>query len=130
MNVRFELRHIRQTTALVTMIFGLTAACQASKGPGELAWAIRYDPKTFDPAKVDEQASEEVRFLTGGVLIRLNRKTQQPEPELAASWTVSPDGRMISFHLRSGLRFSDGSPLTSKDVVWSLRRVLDPATAA
>lgn len=112
------------------MMFGLAAACQAPKSPGELAWAIRYDPKTFDPAKVDEQASEEVRFLTGGVLIRLNRKTQQPEPELAASWSVSPDGRMISFHLRSGLQFSDGSPLTSKDVVWSLRRVLDPATAA
>jgi len=127
MNVRLELRHI---TPLVTILFGLTAACQAPKSPNELAWAIRYDPKTFDPAKVDEQASEEVRFLTGGVLIRLNRKTQQPEPELAASWSVSPDGRMISFHLRSGLRFSDGSPLTSKDVVWSLRRVLDPATAA
>lgn len=125
--MRFGLRHI---TAFVAMMFGLAAACQMPKSPGELAWAIRYDPKTFDPAKVDEQASEEVRFLTGGVLIRLNRKTQQPEPELAASWTVAPDGRMISFRLRSGLRFSDGSPLTSKDVVWSLRRVLDPATAA
>ncbi|HZL26720.1 MAG TPA: ABC transporter substrate-binding protein [Acidobacteriaceae bacterium] len=101
-----------------------------SKGPGELAWAMRYDPKTFDPAKVDEQASEEVRFLTGGVLIRVNRRTQQPEPELAASWNVSRDGRMISFRLRQGLRFSDGSALTSRDVAWSLRRVLDPATAA
>ena len=122
---------LRQITALMTAIFGLAAACQGmAKGPGELAWAIRYDPKTFDPAKVDEQVSEELRFLTGGVLIRLNRRTQQPEPELAASWNVSPDGRMISFHLRGGLRFSDGSSLTSRDVAWSLRRVLDPATAA
>jgi peptide/nickel transport system substrate-binding protein len=125
--VRFGLR---QTAALVTVMFGLAAACQTSKGPGELAWAIRYDPKTFDPAKVDEQASEEVRFLTGGVLVRVNRRTQQAEPELAASWNVSPDGRMISFRLRQGLQFSDGSVLTSRDVVWSLRRVLDPATAA
>jgi peptide/nickel transport system substrate-binding protein len=125
--VRFGLR---QTTALVTVMFGLAAACQAPKGPGELAWAIRYDPKTFDPAKLDEQASEEVRFLTGGVLVRVNRRTQQAEPELAASWNVSADGRTISFRLRQGLQFSDGSPLTSRDVVWSLRRVLDPATAA
>jgi len=128
MNVRFG---VRQVTALVSVIFGLVGACQMpSKGPGELAWAMRYDPKTFDPAKVDEQASEEVRFLTDGVLIRVNRRTQQPEPELAASWNVSRDGRMISFRLRQGLRFSDGSALTSRDVAWSLRRVLDPATAA
>src|ERR1700744_433250 len=128
MSVRFGLRQI---TALATVMFGLAAACQAPpKGPGELAWAIRYDPKTFDPAKVDEQVSEEVRFLTGGVLIRLNQRTQQPEPELAASWNLSPDGRTISFRLRPGLRFSDGSPLTSRDVAWSLHRVLDPATAA
>jgi len=128
MRVRFGLR---QLTALMTIVFGLAAYGQGmAKGPGELAWAIRYDPTTFDPAKVDEQVSEELRFLTGGVLIRLNRRTQQPEPELAASWKVSPDGRMISFHLREGLRFSDGSALTSRDVAWSLRRVLDPATAA
>src|ERR1700709_337566 len=98
----------------------------AVKATGEVAWAIRYDPKTFDPAKVDEQASEMVRFLTGGVLLRLNRQTQQVEPELAASWSVSTDGRVLAFHLRKDLRFSDGSALTSRDVAWSLRRVLDP----
>lgn len=109
-----------------------TVACGQvpQKAPGELAWAIRYDPRTFDPAKVDDQVSEEVRYLTGGVLIRLNRQTQQPQAELADSWKVSPDGRVISFHLRAGLRFSDGSPLTSRDVAWSLRRVLAPATSA
>ncbi len=100
------------------------------KLPGELAWSIRYDPKTLDPAKVDEQASEMVRYLTGGVLVRINRQTQQPEPELASSWSLSTDGRTITFRLRDGLRFSDGSMLTSRDVAWSLRRVLMPAVAA
>jgi peptide/nickel transport system substrate-binding protein len=122
---------LRQATAVLAITFGIAGHCQgAPKGPGELAWAIRYDPKTFDPAKVDEQGSEQVRFLTGGVLLRVNRRTQQPEPELAASWSVAPDGKTVSFRLRAGLKFSDGSALTSKDVVWSLRRVLDPATAA
>ena len=101
-----------------------------SRLPGELAWSIRYDPKTLDPAKVDEQASEMVRYLTAGVLVRVNRKTQQPEPDLAASWAVSQDGRIITFHLRNGLRFSDGTPLTARDVAWSLRRVLASAVAA
>ena len=109
----------------------ISASGQAApRQPGELAWAIHYDPKTFDPAKVDEQASELVRYLTGGVLLRLNRQTQEPEPQLAESFHVSAQGTLIVFKLREGLRFSDGSPLTSADVAWSLRRVLAPSTQA
>jgi peptide/nickel transport system substrate-binding protein len=98
--------------------------------PGELAWTIGYDPKTFDPAKVDDQDSEMVRYLTAGVLLRFNRLTEKVEPDLAESWTVSPDGKIITFKLRAGLQFSDGSSLTSKDAAWSITRVLLPATAA
>ena len=123
------------TSALLLPAFlcsslAFSVAHASDRAPGELAWSIRYDPKTLDPAKVDEQASEMVRFLTAGVLLRTNRKTQQPEPELAASWTLSPDGRTLTFHLRERLRFSDGSPLTSRDAAWSVRRVLATATAA
>ncbi len=91
---------------------------------------MKYDPKTLDPAKVDDQVSELVRYLTGGVLLRVNRRTQQVEPWLADKWSVSPDGRTVSFHLRDHLRFSDGSALTSADVVATLQRVLLPATQA
>jgi peptide/nickel transport system substrate-binding protein len=113
----------------VLALLTINAQCQAApRQRGELAWAIHYDPKTFDPAKVDEQASELVRYLTGGVLLRLNRQTQESEPQLAQSYSVSPQGTSITFKLRRGLRFSDGSPLTSADVAWSLRRVLDPST--
>lgn len=96
----------------------------------ELAWTLHYDPKTLDPAKVDDQASEQIRFLTAGVLIRLNRSNLSYEPALAESWNVSTDGKLITLRLRPGLRFSDGSPLTSADVVATFRRVLSPATAA
>ena len=112
-------------------LIGKTCAAQAApRLPGELAWAIGSDPKTFDPAQVDDQWSELVRYLTAGVLLRFNRLTQQVEPELAESWTVSSDGRTITFKLRPGLRFSDGSVLTSKDAAWSIRRVLLPSTHA
>ena len=74
-------------TAGLMALLAIFAPCQAApRQPGELAWAIRYDPKTFDPAKVDEQASELVRYLTGGVLLRLNRQTQELEPQLAESY--------------------------------------------
>ena len=102
----------------------------APRLPGELAWTIGYDPKTFDPAKVDDQESELVRYLTAGVLLRFNRSTQKVESQLAESWSLSADGRTVAFKLRTGLAFSDGSGLTAKDAAWSIRRVLLPATGA
>jgi len=120
-------------SAAIVLALTLAAACAAQappRLPGELAWTIGYDPKTFDPAKVDDQESELVRYLTAGVLLRFNRSTQQVEPQLAQSWAVSPDGKTLTFKLHPGLQFSDGSRLTAKDAAWSIRRVLLPATAA
>jgi peptide/nickel transport system substrate-binding protein len=126
-------RHLRLRLALAGLAALVAISAQgqpAQRRPGELAWAIHYDPRTFDPAKVDEQASELVRYLTGGVLVRINRQTQVTEPQLAESFRISPQGTLLVFKLRAGLRFSDGSALTSDDVAWSLRRVLAPSTAA
>jgi len=64
--------------------------------------------------------------MTGGVLIRLNRQTQALEPGLATSWQISKDGHKITFHLRKGLSFSDGTPFTSEDVAYTMRRLMDP----
>jgi peptide/nickel transport system substrate-binding protein len=112
------------------LLTGISEAQRAPRSRGELAWAIAYDPKTFDPAKVDDEESELVRYLTGGVLLRFNRYTEKMEGQLAETWSLSPDGKTITFRLRSGLRFSDGSPLTSRDAVWSLQRALLPSTGA
>jgi peptide/nickel transport system substrate-binding protein len=126
-------RYLRLSFALagISAAFSSFAGGQAApRLPGEIVWAIHYDPKTFDPAKVDEQASELVRYLTGGVLLRIDRKTQELEPQLAESYRVSAEGTAIEFRLRAGLRFSDGSALTSADVAWSLERVLAPSTGS
>lgn len=116
------------STLLAALPFCHLAISQDSSGG--IAWSIGYDPATFDPAKVDDQASELVRYLTAGVLLRTNRHTQQVEPSLAESWKMSPNGRVVTFSLRKSLQFSDGSALTAADVVWSIRRVLAPETAA
>ena len=47
------------------------------------------------------------------------------EPDLAESWTVSPDAKTYTFKLRDGLKFSDGSALTAQDVKFSLERLRD-----
>ena len=107
-----------------------TLQAQPTSSQSELTWSLKYDPKTLDPARVDDQSSEMLRYLTGGVLLRLNRNTQQVEPALADRWTISADGCLVTFHLRSNLHFSDGSTLAARDVIATLTRVLDPGTAA
>ena len=127
--IRFILVRLA-VASIVTASSGICAGQASPRLPGELAWTIGYDPKTFDPAKVDDEESELVRYLTGGVLLRFNRATQRVEPRLAESSTLSPDGKTLTLRLRAGLRFSDGSSLTAKDAAWSIRRVLLPDTKA
>jgi peptide/nickel transport system substrate-binding protein len=93
----------------------------------ELHFCLRTDPKTFQPLMVEDEASETIRFLTGGVLIRLNRYTQELEGELASKWKVSENGRRIDFELRPGVRFSDGTPFTCEDVAYTVHQLMDPA---
>jgi peptide/nickel transport system substrate-binding protein len=96
----------------------------------ELRFAIAGDPKTFDPLQSSDSDSETIRYLTAGVLVRINRVTDALEPELAESWEWKDGGRAIFFHLREGLKFSDSSPLTADDIARTLNRALDPKQAS
>jgi peptide/nickel transport system substrate-binding protein len=120
---------VRHFSALLAALVGWAPLLASSAGPLEpqIRLCLRNDPKTFDPLLVDEEAGEIIRYLTGGVLIRLNRVTQNLEPELAATWNVSSGGRRITFTLREGVRFSDGTPFSAKDVAATVRRMMDPA---
>ncbi len=102
--------------------------CSSPVGAGgQLRFCLRSEPKTFNPALVEEDASETIRYLTGGFLVRLNRRTQQLEPELATSWKVSNAGKRITFMLRPKLVFSDGTPFSAEDVAFTMRALMDPA---
>ncbi len=114
----------RKVIALSIVCLGLLAAAMAQ---GELRFCLHSEPKTFDPLKVEDDASAAIRYLTGGVLVRMNRQTQALEPELAQSWKVSKDGRQISFKVRSGVSFSDGTPFSAEDVAFTIRQLMDPA---
>ena len=94
---------------------------------GELRFALHDAPKTTDPLLMADESAEAIRYLTEGVLIRVNRLTQKPEPELAASWQVSKDSTRITFQLRQGVKFPNGAAFTSGDVVRTFRRLLDPS---
>lgn len=54
----------------------------------------------------------------------------QPQPDLAEKWDVSEDGKTYTFHLRDGIKWSNGEPVTANDFVYGWQRLVDPATAS
>ncbi len=117
---------IRRNVLLrIACVVFLAAAALAQPG-GELRFCLRSEPKTFNPLLVADDASETIRYLTGGVLIRVNRLSQVAEPELATEWKISKDGRSITFTLREHVFFSDGTPFTAEDVASTVRQMMDP----
>src|SRR5437762_2303896 len=83
------------------------------------------EPKTLNPVTVVDVVSRTVIRCMMADLIHVNRETQQTEPALAKTVTVSPDGRRYTLTLRRGIHFSDGHPFDADDVLFSFRVYLD-----
>ena len=85
------------------------------------------DPETLDPALLSGLEGMRVaRSLFEG-LTRLDPKTAEAIPGLAAEWEISEEGRLYTFHLREGLSWSDGAQITSSDLKKSWLRLMDPS---
>ena len=110
-----------------SLLISICIFASLASAQGELRFCLRSEPKTFDPLQVEDDASAAIRYLTGGVLVRLNRQTQALEPELAQSWKISKDGKQITFKLRAGVSFSDGTPFSADDVAYTVKQLMDPA---
>jgi peptide/nickel transport system substrate-binding protein len=89
-----------------------------------LVAAIAGEPDQLDPQKTSAYFSFEVLENVFDTLVQPDANLEM-RPALAESWTVSPDQRAWTFHLRHGVTFHDGSPFTADDVVYSYRRIID-----
>jgi peptide/nickel transport system substrate-binding protein len=100
--------------------------------PHVLRYATAEDVNTLNPWFGQQATLGLMSSLTMAYLIKWDRY-DRPYPELAtevptkADGGVSPDGLTITYHLRKGVRWSDGAPFTAADVVWSIHAVLNPA---
>ncbi|MEV4348621.1 ABC transporter substrate-binding protein [Actinoplanes sp. NPDC049596] len=129
--------------ALLSGVVGLTAACagnsdsdsaatgsaDSARYGGTMTVAYQSDPKTFDPAVCyDATCWNNMRMLYDrlydytGDTMNIAPQAASAEPEISA------DGLTYTIKLRSGMTFSDGKPVTAKDVVYSFGRIFDPAT--
>ena len=87
------------------------------------------DPASLDPHKMSGDWEDRIAadIFEGLLTEDIDAK---PIPGQATSWDISEDGLTYTFHLRDGIKWSDGKPVTAGDFVYALRRIEDPATAS
>jgi oligopeptide transport system substrate-binding protein len=87
------------------------------------------EPQSLDPALTSGVPEGRICASLFEGLVVNDPRTSLPVPALSDTWTLSPDKRTYTFHIRPA-RWSDGSPITAQDFVNAWMRVLDPRTAA
>jgi len=124
------LKNMLKATVFATTL-ALTAGALSMPAFAEVVYnrGNSADPESLDPHKTSTVYEAHIlRDLFEGLVMQ--DKDAEIIPGAAESWTVSDDGTVYTFKLRQGGTWSDGSPVTADDFVYSFRRLLDPATAA
>lgn len=118
-------------TSAATPAAATTARASTSSGTGgtlNLAWRSTA-PVSFNPLFSPSGSEQQVERLIFGALLKMSDKLE-PTPDLAKSWDISSDATTYTFHLNEGIKWSDGQPLTSADVVFTFERAIDKRTGS
>ena len=118
---------MRRVVASLVLLIALGACAGPPSGASSdrPARILTGAATSLDPAVQGEAASAAISAQLFESLTTFDANLEL-RPALAESWSFSEDGRQITFRLRSGLAFSDGSPLRASDVVRSWLRIIDP----
>lgn len=113
---------------LLTPLLAVIFICGSALAGGTLRVATMGEPASLDPHKISGTWEN---YVVGDMFVGLTTENTKAAavPGVAQSWTISEDGQTYTFALRK-CTWSDGTPLTANDFVYSMRRILLPETAA
>ena len=94
---------------------------------GILYWGNGTEPASLDPHIATGVPEHHIMSSVMEGLVLKDRRSLEPRPGVAESWTISDDGRVYTFKLRDDARWSNGDPHIANDYVWSWWRALQPA---
>ncbi len=120
---------IAASMAARQMFMSPEAALAMQASGGQLIVGKPYELSSFDVTTAADQTAWEIHALVYEPLVFLDGEFN-PIPGLAESWTVSEDNLTYTFKIREGVTFHNGRELTADDVLFTMNRVLDPATGA
>ena len=112
---------------LGSLLPGLAAGTSPASGAAKVTFHVAILGEGVDslnPFLGFQAPSYEMWGLTYDYLVGYSMKDMSPEPDLASKWSSSSDGKTWTFTVRSGVKFSDGVPLTAADVAYTYNRIL------
>jgi peptide/nickel transport system substrate-binding protein len=114
----------RLATGFLSAVLALALAspAPAANRGGTLVFARAIDSQFLDPVHTAQNADIWISLNLYDTLLLASADGKSAEPGLAAAYKVSEDGKTLTFTMRPGLKFADGSPLLVGDVKWSLDR--------
>ncbi|CAH1648720.1 MAG: hypothetical protein KF735_11250 [Chelatococcus sp.] len=118
----FRARSLAFMLSIGASAFALSGQADARS----IKFAMGAPVLTLDPGVAAGTQAQTVRIQVMEPLVQMNAETGKIEPLLAESWSLADDKKTWTFKLRPGVKFHDGTPLTSADVVASLSRIIDP----
>ena len=126
------MRWVLLTATLVVLGLGPAHAQDAPRYGGELVIMVPSEPPSYDGHREGTFGTVHPLAPHYNTLLRIDptdRTGTRPVPDLAESWTISPDGLTYTLKLRQGVRFHDGSPMTSRDVKATYDKIIFPTGA-
>jgi peptide/nickel transport system substrate-binding protein len=115
-----------KTTGLTKSIYTAGTPGGTPVHGGTVTIARPEAPESMDPLTVGPPGESDLEVAIFDQLTESFAPSEEPQPALAQSWSTSTDGKTITFHIRSGVQFSNGEPLTAEDVLYSLNRLTLP----
>ena len=117
---------MRFGSASAALLLALATSVQAATPKDALVMAWNLDAIiTLDPAQIAEINGNDIMGNVCDTLVTLDYKNPSEfRPKTAESWSVSADGRTLTFKLRPDLKFPNGRAATAEDLAWSMQRVL------
>src|SRR5215217_8903287 len=108
------------TAALAALALLIAAAPAAAQQPKALKIGAEQDPQTLNPFIDQDEEDFRIWSINWNLLVNFSPKDLSPSPGIAESWDVSDDKKTVTFKLFDGAKWSDGRPITSADVKWSM----------
>lgn len=121
----------RSAAAVLLLVLCACAGPRVNGGISTLTVVQQHEPRSLNPALENGQSATQWGFLLFSYLVKYDDRGKligdaaKAAPTLA-NGGISADGKTIVYHLRHGIRFADGVPLTARDCVWTIAAILNP----
>lgn len=127
-------KHLAIIIAVGLVVAPLTGCMKSNKNagmnhPNMLRVDVGAEVPSLDPLLAEDTTSTRIAFDLFAGLVDFDQHNDVI-PGLASHWVISPSGTTYTFYLRKNLKFSDGTPITADDFVFTWQRLVDPETAS